>query len=342
MNGELFRLTDGRMDRTRREVLRDLGSGSGALAIMAIAGSSEVQAAWPDRIIRLTVPFGPGGPPDIVARVLADPLGHAIGATVVVENKPGAGSTSGVVSVARAAPDGYTLLVCTSAFILNKALNAQLPYDPVKDFTPLSEIANAPNAFVVNAKLGVNTMSEFLALARANVGKFNYSSPGLGTTPQMSSELLKMRAGLDLTHVPYNNGPLAVQALMTDLVQLSCMAVPLLQPHVEAGTLKALAVTSTQRWRGMPDVPTMIEVGFADFVTDTMIMLAGPKSLPPDIATKLADATALLLRQPDIKQALERAGLDVVAKPPSELAERIAKEVTMWNEVVAAAGIGSK
>jgi tripartite-type tricarboxylate transporter receptor subunit TctC len=320
---------------TRRQFLRTVGAHSGAFAIASVAGTTAATAAWPDRNIRIVVPFGPGGPPDVVARAITVPLASAIGTNVVVENKPGAGGTTGVVSVARAEPDGYTLLICTSAFVLNKALNEQLPYDPVKDFTPLCEIANAPNVFAVNAKLGVNTLSEFVALCRAKPGQLNYSSPGLGTTPQMSSELLKARAGIAVTHVPYNVGPLAVQALLTGLVQLCCMAVPLLQPHVQAGTLKALAVTGAHRWRGMPDVPTMSELGYENFVVDTLLMLAGPKGLPPDIATKLADSTHTLLQRPELKLTLERVGMDVIAGTPSDLSSRIARDITMWTDIAA-------
>jgi tripartite-type tricarboxylate transporter receptor subunit TctC len=299
----------------------------------------KAHAAWPDRFVKLVVPFAAGGPPDFVARILADPLGAEIGGTVVVDNRPGAGGTMGVASVARAEPDGYTLLIATSAYIVNKALNGQLGYDPVNDFTPICEIANAPNVFVVNASLGVNSLKEFADFARSQPGGVNYSSPGTGTTPQLSSELLRVRAKIPMEHIPYNSGPQAAQAVLSKLVQLSCSALPLVQAHIEAGTLKALAVTSATRWRGLPNVPTMAEAGFDDFVLDTMVMLAGPAHLPPEITARLSNAMQAILARPTIRKSLQQGGFDVVAKPPAALAARISKEVPMWRDIVAVTGL---
>src|SRR5262249_21069342 len=236
-------------------------------------------------------------------------------------------------------PDGYTLLIATSAYIVNKALNDQISYDPIRDFTPICEIANAPNVFVVSSKLGVNSLNEFVAFAKSQPKGVHYSSPGLGTTPQLSCELLRVRANISMEHVPYNSGPQAAQALLTNLVQLFCSAMPLVQPHIDAGTLKPLAVTSATRWRGLPDVPTMQEAGFDDFVTDTMVMLAGPARLPREVTAKLSEVMQTILIQPAIRQALQRAGFDTVAKPPAALAARIAKEVPMWRDIVTLAGL---
>lgn len=326
----------------RRQIVRRAGLGVASLAATTILQVPKAQASWPPRIVRIVVPFGPGGPPDLVARVITEPLSKAIGTTVVVENKPGAGSTTGVISVVRAAPDGGTLLLCTSAFILNKVLNDQIPYEPTKSLTPICEIANAPNVFVVNPKLGVNTLKEFVELARSRADGLHYSSPGLGTTPQVSSELLRVRAGIRLVHVPYNNGPQAAQAVITDFVQLSCMAVPLLQPHIDAGALKALAVTSPTRWRALPNVPTMREAGFDSFETDTLVMLAGPPNLPSQIVTPVADAMITLLHQPELRATLEKAGLDITARGPDQLAMRIANDEKMWNEIARSTGLTSK
>jgi tripartite-type tricarboxylate transporter receptor subunit TctC len=339
MNKLIIRAAGAMPPSNRREILRHLGIVSASLAIGSIAGSGTAEAAWPERTIKIVVPFGPGGLPDGAARVIADRLGPLLGANVIVENRPGAGSATGVTAVARAEPDGYTLLLCTSAYIVNKILNDQLAYDPVKDFTPLTEIATAPNIFVVNAKLGVDTLKDFVALSRSRPDGLNYSSPGTGTTPQLSSELLKVRAGARMTHIPYNNGPLAVQALLTGLVQFSCMSASLLMPHIKAGTLKALAVTSKDRWSGLPNVPTMRELGYDDFVVDTMLMLAGPAQLPADVAARLADAARQVLKEPAVRQTLERASLDVVGGSPSELAARIERDVKLWTEIVTAIGL---
>jgi tripartite-type tricarboxylate transporter receptor subunit TctC len=322
----------------RRRFVAYLGAAASVTAATTLT-ARKASAAWPERPVKLVVPFAAGGPPDFVARVLNDPLAAELGGTVVVENRPGAGGTTGVTSVARSEPDGYTLLVGTSAYIVNKALSDQVSYDPVKDFTPICEIANAPNIFVVNATLGVNSLREFAAFARKQPNGVNYSSPGTGTTPQLSSELLRVRANIPMEHIPYNSGPQAAQAVLTNLVQLFCSAIPLVHPHIKAGTLKPLAVTSATRWRGLPDVPTMAEAGFDDFVLDTMVMLAGPARLPSKIATKLADTMQTILGRTAIREALERGGFDVVAKSPALLAARISKEVVMWQEIVTATGL---
>lgn len=322
----------------RRRVIIYLGAITCGAAAAALT-SGRADAAWPDRPVKLVVPFGPGGPPDFVARVLAEPLAKELNGTVVVENRAGAGGTIGVTGVARAEPDGYTLLIGTSAYIVNKALNDRLSYDPIGDFTPICEIANAPNVFVVNANLGINSLKEFVAFARSQPKGVHYSSPGLGTTPQLSSELLRVRANIQMEHVPYNSGPQAVQALLTNLVQLFCSAIPLVRPHIEAGKLKPLAVTSATRWRGLRDVPTMQETGFDDFVLDTMVMLTGPARLPTQITAKLSDVMQAILARPEIRQTLERGGFEVVAKPPAALAARIANEVPMWRNIVTVTGI---
>ncbi len=322
----------------RRCVLGLLGGALCATVAPALT-SRSANAAWPERPVRLVVPFAAGGPPDFVARVLAEPLSSEFGATVVVDNRPGAGGITGVTSVARSEPDGYTLLICTSAYIVNKALSDQVSYDPIKDFTPICELANAPNVFVVNAKLNVNSLNEFAAFARSQPNGVNYSSPGTGTTPQLSSELLRVRANIPMAHIPYNGGPQAAQAVLTDLVQLSCSAVPLVQSHIAAGTLRPLAVTSATRWRGLPDVPTMAEAGFDDFVLDTMVMLTAPARLPPEIVAKISDTIQAILARPAIREALQRGGFEVVAKPPAELAARISKEVTMWHAIVTVTGL---
>jgi tripartite-type tricarboxylate transporter receptor subunit TctC len=322
----------------RRRVIVYLGAATCGAAATALTGG-KAHAAWPDRPVKIVVPFGAGGPPDLVARVLADPLAKELNATVVVENRPGAGGTTGVTGVARAEPDGYTLLIATSAYIVNKALNDKLSYDPIADFTPICEIANAPNVFVVNANLGVNSLRDFVAYAKRQPNGVNYSSPGLGTTPQLCCELLRVRAGIPMEHVPYNSGPQAVQALLTNLVQLFCSAFPLVRPHIESGKLKPIAVTSATRWRGLPEVPTMQEAGFDDFVLDTMVMLTGPARLPTEITTKVSNVLQMILKQPGIRQSLERGGFDVVAKPQAALAARIAKEVPMWRDIVTVTGL---
>ena len=277
----------------------------------------RAHAAWPDRLVKIVVPFGAGGPPDLVARVLADPLAKELNATVVVENRPGAGGTTGVTGVARSEPDGYTLLIATSAYIVNKALNDKLSYDPIADFTPICEIANAPNVFVVNANLGVNSLKDFVAYAKRQPNGVNYSSPGLGTTPQLCCELLRVRAGIPMEHVPYNSGPQAVQALLTNLVQLFCSAVPACAAAHRFRTTEADSRhqrDALARPAGRPDHAGVRFRRFrARYHGDAG--WTGPVCRA-EITTKVSNVLQTILSRPEIRQSLERAGFDVVAKPP--------------------------
>jgi len=305
-----------------------------ALALLPLARPARAQIDQSVRTIRIVVPFAAGGVPDVVARVIAEPLSRILEKTVIVENRPGAGGTLGATAVARSPADGSTLFIGTSAFILNKALNPALPYDPVADFTSICEVANSPNVFVVGAKLGISSMAEFISYAKSRTDGVSYASPGIGTTPQLAVELLRVRAGLPLVHVPFNNAPQIIQALDTGVVPFSCAAAPLVQAHVASGALKALAVTSAKRWAGMPNVPTMAEVGFPDFVLDTMIMLAAPAHLDPSVRKQLSDATQAALKQADVRSMLERVGFDVVARSADQLDARIRSEVILWHDIV--------
>jgi tripartite-type tricarboxylate transporter receptor subunit TctC len=320
---------------SRRGLMK--ASAATCAAALVRLSSASAQQAWPAHPIKIVVPFEPGGPPDLIARMLAEQFSSDIGGVFVVENRAGAGSIIGVTGVARSEPDGYTLLVATSAFILNKALNPQVQYDPVRDFTPICEIATSPNVFTVSKALGVNSLKELRALAMSRPNGINYTSPGVGTTPQMSAELLRVRAGIPMTHVPFKGGPQAAQALLSGHVQLLCSSVPLVQPHIEAGTMVPLAVTGAQRWRGMPNVPTMAEAGFDNFVLDTMVMLSAPAKLPPAISDRLSAACQKALKLESVHAAIDKMGFDVIASTPEQIAARVKREVTTWSDVVAVA-----
>jgi tripartite-type tricarboxylate transporter receptor subunit TctC len=282
----------------------------------------------------------PGGPSDIVARLLAAALQQALGGSFVVENKGGAGGNIGMGSVARADPDGYTLLITTSAYVVNPGLYNNLPYDPFKDFIAIAELASTPNVFAVNPQLGVKTMRELIALAKGNPDKFNVSTPPIGTTPYLAIELLKVRERLSrLPILMFAGGGEALQALLGNTVQLSVGALAPAHPHLKAGAIIALATTGAKRWHDLPEVPTMAEAGFKDFLLETYVGLMAPARTPPEIVARLEQETLGVLSRSDIRDRLVQSGFQVEAKPGKVHMARIAREVPMFRELINQAGI---
>lgn len=317
-----------------------LAAAGGALSMPVIARFSPALAAWPqDKPVRIIVPFAPGGPTDIMARVVAAHLSEMLKASFIIENKAGAGGNIGMSEVARAEPDGYTLLITSSAIVVNPSLADKVPYDPAKDFEPISEMGTSPNVFAVTNDLGVNTIAELVALAKREPDKLNYSSPGIGTTPQLSAELLKLRAGIKMAHVSHNGAGPAVQAVLAGTTQVGSFALPPAHPHIVGGKMKALAVTGAKRWFDLPNVPTMIESGFKDFVADTLQGFLAPAKTPKAIIDQVASATDEILKRADIKDRLQQAGFEVLNAGPAGMRARIEKEVPMWRQIISEAGI---
>ena len=321
---------------SRRDILRGAGV---AMATLAPGVAPAWAAGYPERTVKIIVPFAPAGPTDIMARILATHLGAAIGGTMIVENKPGAGGNIGIGTAAHADPDGYTLLVTSSAYVVNPALYAKIPYDPYTDFAPIAELGTSPNVFVVGPTLGINSIAELIARAKANPNEFNYASPGVGTTPHLSGELLKIAAGIQIAHVQFSGAGPAVQAVLGGVTQLACVALPPARPLIESGALKALAVTGAHRWFDLPDVPTMVELGFKDFVSETFQALLAPARTPPDIVALLAAKSVAVLKVSEIAEQLRNNGFEVLANGPDALRKRIEDEVPKWRDVVARAGI---
>jgi len=254
---------------SRREILRTAGLAMGAMATPGL-GLKQVRAAgYPERPIKIIVPFAPAGPTDIMARILSTHLGDALGGTAIVENKPGAGGNIGIGAAAHAEPDGYTLLITSSAYVVNPGLYAKIPYDPYKDFAPIAELGTSPNVILIGPKLGINSIADLIARAKADPNELNYASPGIGTTPHLSGELFKIVSGIQITHVPFSGAGPAIQAILSGTTQVAFAALPPAHPHIESGALKALAVTGAHRWFDLPDVPTMVELGYKDFISDT-------------------------------------------------------------------------
>jgi tripartite-type tricarboxylate transporter receptor subunit TctC len=310
-----------------------------AVGIAACLSASNAQAAWPERPITVVVPFAPGGPTDIIARILSVALSQSLGQNLVIDNRGGAAGNIGMGQVARAAPDGYTLMLTSTAIAVNPALFKNLPYDPIKDFAPISELVNAPNVLVVRGDSNIKTVADLVAQAKANPDKFNYASPGAGTKSHLTGELLKLRAGIKMVHVPFRGAGPAAQAVLANTVQLGSVALAAAEALIKDGQLRALAVTSEKRWFSLPDVPTMIEAGYPDFVSDTFNALFAPAAVPKDILAVLVRESRAAFDRPDAREQARKAGFEVVAGTPEQLAARVAKEIPAVRELVEKAGI---
>jgi tripartite-type tricarboxylate transporter receptor subunit TctC len=325
---------------SRRRVLRQIAALAVGVSAPSVLRVSSALAAYPDRVIKIVVPNTPGGPSDIIGRILAASLQAAIGGSVVVENKGGGGSNIGMGAVARAEGDGYTLLLATSAYSVNPGLYETLPYDPFKDFSAIAELATSPNVFAVKPDLDVATMQDFIALAKKDPAKFNVSTPPVGTTPQLEAEVLKSREGLGkMATVVFAGGGEAIQALLSSTVQLSSGVLAPAHPLIKGGAVKGLAVTGQARWHDLPDIPTMVEAGFPDFVFETYTALLAPVKTPPDVVARLEKETLAILSRPEMRERLAQSGFQVQAKTGKEHMERVVREVPMYRNIIAQAHI---
>jgi len=315
-----------------------IGTVVGLFGIVAGVGSAA-SAEYPDHVVTLIVPFAPGGASDLLARVLSAPLGAALGQSVIVVNRGGAGGNIGIGIAARAKPDGYTLLVTSSAFVVNPGLYETVPYDPFKDFAPIVDLGSSPNVIVANKDAGISDIADLIAQANAHPERFNYASPGAGTTPQLSAELLKLRAGINLTHVPYTGAGPALTAVLGGTTQLGALNLSVVAQHIKSGSLHALVQTGASRWSDLPDTPTMQEAGFPNSVSETFQALLAPAGTPQPALERLEQNVIAILQRPDTRDKLKEAGFGVIAKGPAALKVRIETEVPMWKEVIAKAGI---
>jgi len=324
---------------SRRALLRTTALLAGAAATSTLSPRQAKAADYPERPIKIIVPFAPAGPTDIMARILATHLGEALSGTVVVENRPGAGGNIGIGIAAHAEPDGYTLLITSSAYVVNPGLYAKIPYDPFKDFAAIAELGTSPNVILVDPKLGVKSIADLIARAKANPNELNYASPGIGTTPHLSAELFKIMAGVNLTHVPFSGAGPAIQAVLSGTTQIAFAALPPAHPHIASGALKALAVTGEHRWFDLADVPTMIELGYKDFISDTFQGFLAPIKTPPEIIAQLAAKSVEVLKVEKTAEQLRNDGFEVIANGPAGMKKRIDDEVPKWRDVITKAGI---
>lgn len=319
---------------TRRTSLSLLFGGLAA----AVVGPAKA-ADYPTRFITLIIPFAPGGPTDVMARVVATPWSDALGRSVVIENRPGAGGNIGMGAVARSAPDGYTLLLTSSAYVANPSLYKTVPYDPFRSFEPVSNLGSTPNVIVAAPSSGIQSIAELVKRAKAEPGRLSYASPGAGTTAHLTMELFLKQAGIELIHVPYSGAGPAIQGILGNQVQIGCAAVPPVLAHIKAGKMIGLGSTGTKRWPDLPGVPTLIEAGFPDVVTENFQALFAPAGTPKPILAKLSQTLTIVLAQVDVKEKLAKAGFGVLASTPAELQAVVVREVALWGGVIKGAGI---
>jgi len=306
--------------------------------VLAALTAGQARAAWPERTITIIVPFPPGGPNDLLGRLLAAELAPKLGQSVIVENRPGAVGNIGIAAAARAAPDGYTLLVVTNVILINPNVT-KVAYDPLKDFSPVAYLGAAPNAIITRPASGIGSIADLVARAKAEPGKLTYASPGLGSVSQLAVELMKLRAGIDMTHVPYSGAAPALQAALAGTTDISCVSIAGLIGHIRSGALKALAQTGSEHWFDLPDVPTMQEAGIPNAVVETSQMMLVPVGTPAPIVTRLADEIRAILAKPDIKTKMLAAGFLVKYEGPEDLHARMVREIPVWKEIVERAGL---
>jgi tripartite-type tricarboxylate transporter receptor subunit TctC len=307
-----------------------------AIGLTAMASSTFAQAAtnYPARPIKIVVPFAPGGTTDMLARLVGQRLTQSWGQPVVIENKPGAGATLGADIVAKSAPDGYTLLMGAAHHTIAQQVYAKIPYHFDRDFAPITMVAMVPNMVVVNSEVPAKNIAEFIALAKTQPGKLNYGSAGAGTAHHLIGEMFKLRAGVDLVHVPYKGSAPAVADLLSGQVQLMFDTVTSGLPQVKAGKLRALAVTTAKRSSAMPDVPSLSETALPGFDVGTWFGLLAPAATPPAIVQKLNAEIVKIIQQPDVRKQMLEAGSEPMGNTSQQMAAQIKAELEAFEAVV--------
>jgi len=308
-------------------------------ALTAVASLGATAQEYPTRPVRMIVPFAAGGPTDVIARVVAQKLTEGLGQQVVVDNRAGAGGNLGMGLAAAAPADGHTLIVVSSSFVVNPGLYSSIPYDPYKSFIPVSNMAASPNVFTVHPGIAARNMKELLTLVSADPKKFSVATPGVGTTPDLSAQLLKLTTKLDFVTVPFGGAGPAVASVVANQTPIGCTALPPTTSHIQAGRLRGIAVTGAKRSNAIADVPTMAEVGFKGQEADTLQGLLVPAGTPKPIVDRLHGLVVKMMALPDVKSRVEGLGFDIIASSPAEFTAQVKVEVEKWTKVVKAAGI---
>ena len=312
---------------------------AGLVMALLLASAGRAADNYPEHKVRVIVPFGAGGPTDVIARLVADRLSEAWGQQLYVENMPGAGGNLGVENGARAAPDGYTVVVVSTGFIINPSMYSKIGYDPVKDFAPISLVAASPNVVTVHPSVPAKELKELIALIKANPGKYSFAQPSTGSTPHLAGELFKQTYDLDLVTVPFNAASLAVNSTLGNHTPMAFTALPPAIGNIKDGSLRGIAILAKQRVAALPDLPTNIEEGVPGLESDTLTGIVAPAGAPQAIIDKWNAAIVKMAADPETKKKLDALGFVPVADSPSEFAARIKSEMARWDKVVKTAGI---
>ena len=295
---------------------------------------TKVYAAYPEKTISLVSPFQPGGASDVLARVIVKPLSDALGQTVIIENKPGAGGNIGINYVGRSKPDGYTLLITTSVLVINPSLYKNAGFDPFKDFSPISDCGASPNIILTKANSGINSLSEMVTLAKNQPDVLNYAHAGVGVSPHLGMELFKSRAKINIAPIPYPGGGPAIQAVLGGSTQIGSINILGLMPHIKSGALIPLAQTGSERAAEMPNVPTLTELGYPNTEAETFVAILAPAGTPPAIVERLSKEINPILQNAEVNDRLKKFGFRVVAGGPEVLRARMQREVPMWKDII--------
>jgi tripartite-type tricarboxylate transporter receptor subunit TctC len=314
-----------------KAVLRLIAAAS---AVLLAAPCLAQTSGYPTRPVRMIVPFAAGGPTDVIARIVAQKLSESFGQQVYSENVPGAGGNTGTAQAAKAAPDGYTMLVVSTGFIVNPSLYAKVPYDLFKDFAPVTLIAASPNVVAVNPSVPAKNVKELIALVKDNPGKYSFAHPAIGSTPHLSGELFKLKFDLDLVVVPFTGAAPAITSTIGGHTPIAFTALPPAMTAAQEGKVRALAVLADKRNKSLPDVPTMAEAGVPDQEADTLTGLVAPAGTPKEIVQRWQQEIARIVALPDVKERLEGLGFGPIANTPEQFGERIKNESVKWGKVI--------
>ena len=322
----------------RRTLLQSTVLSAGALGASLVLPAFA--QAWPNRPIKLVVPFPPGSSPDLIARLIAEPLAQALGQAVIIDNKPGAGGNVGTALVAKAQADGHTLLFTIQGpLVTAPLLNTSLAYDPVKDLAPVTLVATSPNVLVVDPKLGANSLADFVHIAKERKGRLNYGSVGNGSAAHLAMELFKARAGLDIVHVPYQGFPQVVNAILAGDVQAGIMVPGIAMGQVRVGKLKALGVTTLARTAALPELPSFVEQGYADFEAISWQAVLAPAGTPKAIIERVSRELVRIIKSDDVRTKLRAQYFSAAGTAPEALAGLMKTERERWAKVIKAAGV---